>query len=318
MSHDTLVLALDWSPNILHAGFFLALEQDAFSEANLVIEWFSPETDNYQKKPIQRLMDGEVDLCIGPSEHLMFYAYDEKNMKPEARAIASLLSKGQSAFVSHQIAGMRNPANWPGNTYIGYDTPLETAIIQSMVEYSGGKGMVQMVQPGRLQVWDAFLEKGNSIAWIFSHWEGQLAKMQGVELDYFYPEEYGVPYGYSSVIMAGNQLSKEKKEQLKKFLSVLSNSYSKLATTENIPKMAGLLCSFVDHPNFSDKKMIAAALSDIQPALSTEGNRVWGEMKEQRWAAYINWMRQNELIPDQVAKVPSADWYTHEYLPVEN
>ncbi len=314
-SPDTLVLALDWSPNILHAGIFLALEQHTFSEADLVVEWFSPERDNYQKKPIQRLVDGEVDLCIGPSEHLMFYGWGEEKNQPQALAVASLLSQAQSAFVSHRSADISSPADWPAHTYIGYDTPLESAIIQSMIQNSGGEGTMEVVQPGRLQVWDAFLEREGSVAWIFSHWEGQLAATQGIDLDYFYPAEYGVPYGYSSVLMARAQISEQKGEAIQRFLAILSATYSELAASENIPEMAERLCSFIDHPNFSDKEMIAAALSDIQAAFSVEVDMDWGQMQERRWASYLEWMRENDLVPNPVGRVPPTDWFTHEYLP---
>src|SRR6056297_1293186 len=156
---DTLRIALDWRPNILHSGFFLAQSRSAYKEAGLYVDWFTPEIDNYQKKPILRLLDGEADLSIGPSEHLFYYALDTSSGSPQAEAVASLLSKPQSAFAVHGEASIKSPAYWSSVQYIGYDTPLEEAIIGSMVRKAGGKNMPEVVQPGRLAVWEAFLKE---------------------------------------------------------------------------------------------------------------------------------------------------------------
>lgn len=38
--------------------------------------------------------------------------------------------------------------------------------------------------------------------WVFMGWEGIEAKMKGVELNVFRPEDHGVQYGYSPVLVA--------------------------------------------------------------------------------------------------------------------
>ncbi len=310
---DTLRLALDWSPNILHAGIFLAEARSEFQKEGLYIEWMSTEVDNYKKKPILRLLDGEVDLCIGPSEHLFYYAMDSMQRKPKAEAVASLLSQPQSAFAVKANTNVFSPSDWSLLDYIGYDTPLEEAIIQTMIQNSGGQKPPDIVQPGRLQVWDAFLSRPEALVWIFTHWEGQ---MSPEELRYFYPNEWGVPYGYSSVLMARKNRTDKENRNIRKFLKLIKTHYQLLATADpkTKKKIVDELVSFISHPNYSSTDLILSALDDIQDAFYANQGSQWGRMKPNRWGDYINWIRTNQLIDSSHLSVDPLAWYTHELL----
>ncbi len=310
---DTLRLALDWRPNILHAGIFLAEARSEFQKEGLYIEWMSTEVDNYKKKPILRLLDGEVDLCIGPSEHLFYYAMDTVRQKPRAEAVASLLSQPQSAFAVKANTEAYSPSDWSLLDYIGYDTPLEEAIIQSMILKSGGQKFPDIVQPGRLQVWEAFLDRPDALVWIFTHWEGQ---MSPEKLRYFYPNEWGVPYGYSSVLMARKNRTAEENRSIRKFLKVIKAHYQLLASAdpENKVEIVDELMDFISHPNYSSADLILRAWDDIQNAFYANRSSEWGQMNADRWKDYINWIRANQLVDSSHLSVDPVEWYTHELL----
>jgi NitT/TauT family transport system substrate-binding protein len=309
---DTLKIALDWRPNILHSGIFLAQARSAYQEAGLLVEWFTPEVDNYQKKPILRLLDQEADLSMGPSEHLFYYAIDSST-GPKAEAIASLLSKPQSAFAVHADSDIQSPASWAQLQYIGYDTPLEEAIIQSMVENAGGRKMPEIVQPGRLAVWDAFLAEPRGIAWIFTHWEGQMSPKK---LNFFSPNDWGVPYGYSSVIMARKNRDAKLDTLIQTFLTVTMAHYVELAQAKEKEKrsLCAELVEQVDHPNYSSPELILQTLEDIQHAFYAEQTDNWGRMDPTRWKAYLNWISENQLLDSVSEKIPAEAWYTHTFL----
>jgi len=54
-------VALDWTPNTIHSGLFLAKETGIYEKHGLQVELLSPGPD-YDKTPARRLQDGEVDL----------------------------------------------------------------------------------------------------------------------------------------------------------------------------------------------------------------------------------------------------------------
>ena len=302
-SMDTLRIALDWSPNILHAGIFLAEARGEFERGGLRIDWFTPEVDDYRKKPIRRLLDGEVDLSIGPSEHLFYYAADSASKTPRAEAVASLLSQPQSAFAVKATADIYSPSDWSDIEYIGYDTPLEEAILEAMVKQSGREQAPSIIQPGRLQVWDAFLERPEALVWIFTHWEGQMCDEP---MRYFYPQEWGVPYGYSSVLMA----------RIRKFLSIIRTSYQILASAEKDqrPALAHELTAYLDHPNYSSDTLLLKAWSDIQAAFYADRPEAWGQMELERWQQYLDWIQTHDLINTNRSFPGPEKWFSNDLL----
>ena len=56
-----LRLALDWTPNINHIGFFVAKEKGFYDKLNIDLEIISPEADNYKYSPAKKI---ELNLHI--------------------------------------------------------------------------------------------------------------------------------------------------------------------------------------------------------------------------------------------------------------
>ena len=67
-------VALDWTPNINHAGFFVALERGYFADRGLEVTFESPHSDDYASTPASKLAAGKVDIAICPSESIISYA----------------------------------------------------------------------------------------------------------------------------------------------------------------------------------------------------------------------------------------------------
>jgi ABC-type nitrate/sulfonate/bicarbonate transport system substrate-binding protein len=288
---DTIHLALDWSPNVLHSGIFYADHLGLFEENGIHLDWFTTEIDDYKKKPIQRLIDREVDLAIGPSEHLFFYG--DTSGQEYAVALATILQKDQSAFVVKAERGINSPKDLDDHTYIGYKTPLEEEIITAMIKNDGGRGIYNSITPPRLTVWNSFLNDNGNAAWIFSHWEGAKAKAQGIELNYFYPNDFGVPYGYSSVIMANKKRDTLQNDKILRFLAALEVAHKKLMNQET-DQVVEFLSNYSDHENFKDPKVVEFAWNDIKSAFLDSSGK-WGRMEKKVWINYYNWISQHEV-----------------------
>jgi NitT/TauT family transport system substrate-binding protein len=311
---DTLRLALDWRPNVLHSGIFYAQSQGWYQQAGVLLEWFTPEVDGYTKKPLKKVLDGEAHLSVGPSEHLFHYAVDAGKVK--AQAIATLLQESRSAFVVKAAKNLGNPAQWTGKTYLGYRTPLEEEVLGSMMEHAGGKANFETQLPGRLELWEAFLQDSGDIAWVFLHWEAIRAQQAGIALDAFIPNDYGVPYGYSSVVMAPKPLPAEWAPKVRKFLAVTRQGYE---AVQRQPQAAvDTLLEFVEHPNFRDSSFIQAAQADINSAYFNADSVSWGSMRQATWQNYLDWMAQKKLLDYQKIKgLPAEAFFTNAYLPKE-
>lgn len=178
------------------------------------------------------------------------------------------------------------PSQLGAHTYLGYNTPMELDIWQHML---GEEAHFEHTTPGRLQVWDAFKADAGDVVWIFSHWEGVLAQMEDIALTCFSPADYGVPYGYSSVLMAHKDSLAQAK--LRSFLKATSRGYADLQKHSS-DSLAAALASHVQHPNFADEQRIALALDDIREAF-TQVDIPWGTMRPERWQAWQAWMESH-------------------------
>tara|TARA_Y100001934_G_C12330477_1_gene764797 strand:+ start:71 stop:1093 length:1023 start_codon:yes stop_codon:yes gene_type:complete len=302
---DTLRLALDWTPNVLHSGIFYAESQKWFQEAGIHLIWDTPERDNYTKKPIFRLLDGEVDLAVGPSEHLFAFAADSAQV--HAQAVASLLQSDRSAFVAKKSSGIKRPADIGSATYLGYHTPLEEHILKAMIEADGAEADFGTETPGRLQVWDAFRKDSGEVAWVFLHWEAMQSELAGDSLNAFISNDYGVPYGYSSVIMALKDLDADQADLIRRFLDICRKAYRE--AQEHPDLVLDSILDHIQHPNFVNHVFVRQAFADIRPHF---GRDQWGLMSDQKWSDYAQWLENRDL--NDLKGHAVKEFYSNEFL----
>ena len=68
-----LKLALDWTPNINHIGFYVAKEKGFFEKLNIDLEIISPEADNYKHSPAKKIELNLADLALCPTESIISF-----------------------------------------------------------------------------------------------------------------------------------------------------------------------------------------------------------------------------------------------------
>lgn len=83
-------LALDWTPNVNHAGFFVAHSRGLYAARGLDVQFVSPAEDNYTVTPAEKVSDGSAQLAICPSESIISYATKVRAPVPQASPAASV------------------------------------------------------------------------------------------------------------------------------------------------------------------------------------------------------------------------------------
>ena len=66
-------LALDWTPNINHIGFFVGRDKGFFKDFGIDLIIQSPETDNYKYSPAKKIELGISDFGLVPTESLVSF-----------------------------------------------------------------------------------------------------------------------------------------------------------------------------------------------------------------------------------------------------
>lgn len=309
-------IALDWTPNVIHAGMYLAQLNGYFTDVDLEVEFIATDVDGYTKKPVQRLADKEVHIALGPSEHLINYRLLKSHAIP-VKAVATVMQEETSAFITLQSSGIDRPAKLDGKTYAGYQTVLEENLLANLIKNDGGEGKFEMVTPPRLDIFDAFLREEYDTCWVFMPWEGVIAEMEGFKIHAFRLADYGVPYGYSPILMTREDFSDEEKRAIQKFLMASSKGYREAA--HHTEASAKVLVKGIEHDNFKHLDFITKAMKYISHSFLTPQGQ-WGMMKQERWEAYIQWLLQHHLLHYENGKEISPDefsinsFYTNEWL----
>ncbi|GFR51920.1 hypothetical protein Agub_g14404, partial [Astrephomene gubernaculifera] len=103
MKMGTIVnIALDWTPNTNHAGFYIAKQKGWYAEAGLDVRLVSPHVDEYKTTPASRVADGSCMFGVTPSESVIS-AHTWGNApgaKPKLVAVAAILQDSTSAIVT--------------------------------------------------------------------------------------------------------------------------------------------------------------------------------------------------------------------------
>ena len=230
---------------------------------------------------------GEADLALCPFESIL--SYNTKKHRFNAVAIATIFQEDISAITVLEESNITNPRDLDGKVYASYKARYEDEIVKRMIQNDGGTGNIKIEYPKRLGIWDTLIDGSLDATWIFTNWEGIHAKSKGVKLRNFKMGNYGIPYGYSPVILAGKEKVNTYKKGYSDFLSATKQGF--LYAQE--------------HPEYAVdciKPHIAKSDADIDLLESQKlsnkfyGNKNnWGIMEKGKVDLFLNWLYKNNL-----------------------
>lgn len=283
-------LALDWTPNTNHTGFFVAKTMGFYedSDLNLIIQ--SPVSDDYSKTPAKKLEHRETDLAIAPTESLI--SYRTKSNPFRMCAIAALLQDDASAVAVLKSSGIERPKQLNGKSYASYGARYEDQIVKQMILNDGGHSDLRLHYPDKLGIWNTLVDGTCDATWIFKPWEGVEAEERGINLTTFKLGDFDIPYGYSPLLCAAEDQIKSGAETLASFLKATEKGFR--FAIDNPAKAADLLSpELTEH----DRNHIDLHESQRQVNPFYTANGTWGKMKSSVFRAFVDWLKQHELVP---------------------
>jgi len=289
---EKIKIALDWTANTNHTGFFVALEKGFYSELNLKVEIVMPNTDDYATTPAKKVELGEVDFALCPFESVISYRTKKKSFP--AVAVAALLREDLSAIACLRDSGITSPKDLDGTTYASYQARYEDEIVRQMIKNDGGSGNLKIVYPKKLGIWNTILTRKTDATWIFLNWEGLQAKNGKIALSTFIMKDYGIPYGYSPVLFADKRKVQQRNIAYRNFLKVTKKGY--LFAKSNPEEAISYL---LPHTSESDKN-IDLLESQKYTAEYYGDDRTWGTMESTKVIEYLTWLSKNGLEKQQL------------------
>ncbi|KAK5936837.1 hypothetical protein PMZ80_010956 [Knufia obscura] len=297
-SKTPIRVALDWTPNTIHSGLFLAHAKNLYSDAGLDVQLLPPDP-SYSTTPAKRLEAGEADLAICPSESIIAYA---ESAKPnfQLQAIYAILKQDASAIVTKADEILR-PRDLEDGVYGSYGARYEDAIVREMVNIGGGDGSKVRMESskGKLSLFEE-LKKGTIDAtWIFLPWEGVEAQLEALALNVFRMEDAGIPYGYSPVIARNAASEKLSDDVLGRVVQATRRGYE-MARTDAATTVQVM------------KEQCPGKSTDFLEMSQSDINGFYGEndeagelgtMRLERWQGWIDWLKEKRLVMKEDLRV---------------
>ncbi|WP_128225468.1 ABC transporter substrate-binding protein [Halobacteriaceae archaeon SHR40] len=313
---SALELALDWTPNTNHTGIYVAEAEGYYDEVDLDVRIRSPAEDDYEQTPAKRAATGESTVAIAPSESAISYHthpdYDSLT------AIAAVCQQDTSAIVALGDSEIDRPADLDGKTYASYDARFEDHIVEQLVRSDGGEGDIEITTPPKLGIWNTLLDGDADATWVFMPWEGVMAERDGIDLTPFYLDDYGVPYGYTPLMLASPDTIEEQADDLARFLDATGRGYEFAAA--NPEKAARILGETAAGPeSLDDTDFLIESQHRLADNYLTAEDE-WGRMAENRWVEFVEWLADEDILTtiegDHIPadQIDVADLYTNELL----
>jgi ABC-type nitrate/sulfonate/bicarbonate transport system substrate-binding protein len=307
-----LRIALDWTPNTNHTGFYVAQGFGWYSAAGLDVELAPPSSEySVEETPARQVIEGRADLCVAPSESVLSSWTTDKD-RPRLVAVAALLQKHASAVAVLKSSGITSLRELDEKVYASYGGRFEMNIIREVVRRDGGKGDVIETNPPKLDCFDVVMRGEADATWIFEPWEGVKAAMSGVKLNTFpiADDASGFSYGYSPVLLAHPKLLEgEEALTLRSFLAATERGYQYAAA--HPVEAVGHLLNVSQHPSLLQESK--EFLIRSQQFLSENGYYLnasdgsWGRMDSDRWRRFVEWLLDNGLLSDRSGTVVTRD-----------
>lgn len=302
MSTEALNVLLDWTPNVNHAGFFVAQAKGWYASQGISVNFISPHQDGYSTTQAESLKNKTADIAICPSETVVSSACQPPGSdKPRLVAVAAVLTEDTSAIVTLRSSGLARPRDLDGRRYASYAARYEGRIVQQLIKNDGGSGdFVEDVESGKLGVWDALVRGGADATWVFMGWEGVIAEREGVDLNAFKLSDYNVPYGYSPIMVVTEETLNTRKTALKAFLAASALGWKQVVA--NPQEAADAAYKAMTHafsdaplPEPLDPDVMLRATQYIARHVMPESGK-WGQMEESRWSGFLDWLSDSGLL----------------------
>lgn len=306
----TVRLALDWTPNTNHTGFFVALDRGWYEQQGVELDVL-PYTGT---APEALIAAGQAECGISFHDALTFAVAAGV---PAVSVMAILQHAGQEIAVlaSSDIA---RPRDLDGRTYAGFGYPNEVPTLRAVIEADGGTGEFDVVTLDTA-AYEALYAGRADFAIIFTAQEGVEARLRGIDLRTFAFTDFGFPDFYQVVLACDRGFLERAPDLARRFVEATARGFA-FAAAE--PDEAAVILARTNPGVFDANPELPAEsqrfLADGGYLVDAQG-RV-GYQTLERWQGYSSFLFEQGLLVDGAGK-PLAEppdygsLFTNDFLP---
>ncbi len=299
---EKITFVLDWTPNTNHTGLYVAQSKGYFAEEGLEVEIVQPPEGGAEVL----VASGKAQFGVGFQDTIAPALVGE-NALP-VKAVAAVIQHNTSGIISRKGEGMDTPKGLEGKKYATWESPVELATLQNVVEADGGDfSKVELIPSNVTDEVTALRTKSVDAIWIFYAWAGVKTELEGLETDYFAFSDLNPVFDYyTPVIISGTDFLEQEPETAKAFLRALSRGYKDAIADPQ--EAADILCEAAPE---LDPELVLASQEYLADQYQAEVER-WGYIDPDRWNAFYSWLNENGLSDPEL---PEDIGFTNDYLP---
>ncbi len=287
-----LTVVLDWYPNALHAFLYQAEQAGYFAEEGLTVKLQSPAGTN---DAISMVAAGQADIGLYYQQDIIQSRADQNI---PVKSIGAVVQSPLNIVLSLKDKNITEPKDLVGKT-IGYaGTELSEALIHSIMKNSGASADdVEMIDVGfELMASMTTGQVDATIGCLVNHEVPQMEK-EGFEVNYFFPDDFGVPQYYEGVFLANDTMIKNEPEVLKGFLRACEKGFEDFKNSPD--EVLNVLLENQDEANFPlDPDVEKQSVETLLPLMETESAKFLSQTK-QCWQENIDWLYDEGIISEK-------------------
>lgn len=303
-------LALDWTPNTNHTGFYVAQAKGWYQAAGVDLEVLPYGGTT----PEAILAAGQAECGISFQDSLTFAVAAGAPI----RSVMAILQHTAQEIAVLADSPVQRPKDLDGLVYAGFGYPNEVPTLQAVIKADGGTGDFETVTLDTA-AYEALYAKRADFVITFSAWEGVEAAQRGIDLRAFEFMDYGFPDFYQVVLACDTDWLAREPEAARAFVGAtvkgfeLAHASPTEAAQVLVDKNPGVFEGNPQLPKASAEFMAAEGL------LVDEDGKVGRQTLEQ-WTAYSKFLFDQGLLagPDGQALGTEPDYaalFTNAFLP---
>ena len=297
--HEELTVLLDWFPNTNHTGLYVAQDKGYYQQAGLNVKIVQPAEGG----TAQLVAAGKGDFGISYQEEVTA----ARSQDIPVLAIAAVIQHNTSGYASPADKNIKTPRDFEGKTYGGWGSPAEEALLKSLMDkYDADFSKVKIVNIGAADFF-ASMEKNADFSLIFEGWTGIEAQQKQMELNFIPLRDEGEAFDfYTPVIITNEETAEKNPELVRKFMQATSQGYQyAMAHPEEAAEI------LLKKAPELDRDLVIKSQQYLKDQYQSDAPR-WGEMKNEIWQAYADFMFNNDLIEK---RIDPAKAFSNQFLP---
>ena len=302
---EKVTFCLDWTPNTNHTGLYVAQGQGYYEDAGLDVEIVQPPEN------------GAALMCAAGQAQFAIEAQDTMAASLALddplgiTAVAAIIQHNTSGIISRAGDGIDTPAGLTGKTYSTWESPIELAMLENVVNSDGGDFSQVTLIPNDITDEPAALAANQTDAiWVFEGWGYINSEVEGIDCDYFNFSDVNPVFDYyTPVIIANNDYLAENPEQAKAFMEATAKGYEYAA--EHPEEAADMLIAGDNTGSLKGAEELVKKSQEFLSAKYIDDADSWGVFDADRWNAFYGWLYENDLCEKDLTGIG----FSNDYLP---